>query len=218
MFQKPILVFSEYCDHSREFVSMLVQQPDIYDQFIFLNIDPDPNTNQRPPAFDAIQSSLPIPISEVPTIIVSNGEYVLSGDEAFKWLDFQLRTSKPAEVPEVLVPFNPNEMRSFSDPYAKFGSNQLHDASQQSFRFLGQSDRIVTPDADSMPVNKNVKQETFQNTTRPQTNRAPQDVNFNFGYATTVKPTSAESPRDIEKRYEQLLAERNNIPGAPMRK
>lgn len=150
MFEQPILIFSDYCAHSKSFKTLLAKHPQLYNSFAQLNID------SRPPVFYQIQNTLQHKITEVPTIILKDAEYVLSGSEAFKWLNFQIEESNKKEE---LDPFNPNEMGSFSDPYCSIGSKGLHDnAKTQSFKFIGQHDeRIYTPTEDS--------EEHFQNTT-----------------------------------------------------
>jgi hypothetical protein len=119
-----------------------MKHPSICEHFAKLNIDVDPTTKQRPSSFFDIQRMLNHRITEVPTIIVQNGEYVLTGEEAFQWLDFEINKKNK----DNLEAFNPNEMGSFSDMYAQYGSTKLHDAKQQSFKFINKPDeRIDTP-------------------------------------------------------------------------
>jgi hypothetical protein len=71
----------------------------------------------------------------------------LTGEEAFKWLEYEIKRSNES----TLSPFNPNEMGSFSDQYSKFGSSDLHDATEQSFKFLSNdNDKINTPEENSI--------------------------------------------------------------------
>lgn len=144
LFKRPILIWSEYCNHSKNFINTLIKHNELFESFVRINIDVDPQTHKRPALFYQIQSALNFKIAQVPTIIVNNGEYILPGVEAFKWLDYTI--NKQQVVKEELQGFNPNEMGSFSDAYAKYGSTKLHDATDQSFKFIDKQDqKIETP-------------------------------------------------------------------------
>jgi hypothetical protein len=99
-----------------------------------MNIDVDASTKKRPKAFYQIQEVLDIKITKVPTLITPNAQYVLSDVDAFKWLEYQVKIL--TDTSDELQPFNPNEMISFSDNYANFGSTNLCDAKEQSFKFF----------------------------------------------------------------------------------
>lgn len=161
MFDKPVLLFSEYCNYSLQFLETLYQYENLYNNFIRINIDVNKQTRKRPNIFYQIQDVLQYKITEVPTVIVEQGQYVLSGTEAFKWLDYEINqmnsdgntNSNPntnENQDETLEAFNPVEMFSFSDSYAKLGSNDMNDASSQSFQFVGMDEqRIMTPQENS---------------------------------------------------------------------
>lgn len=134
MFEKPIIIYSDYCVYSKNFIQTLMKYPDLYDSFIRMNIDVDPSTKKRPQAFYQIQNMLDIKITKVPTLITPNAQYVLSDVDAFKWLEYQVKLL--TDTSGELQPFNPNEMISFSDNYANFGSTNLCDAKEQSFKFF----------------------------------------------------------------------------------
>jgi hypothetical protein len=114
-----------------------MKYPDLYNSFIRMNIDVDPSSKKRPKSFYQIQEILGIKITKVPTLITPNAQYVLSDVDAFKWLEYQVKLLN--NTSGELEAFNPNEMSSFSDNYATFGSTNLCDAKEQSFKFL-QSD------------------------------------------------------------------------------
>lgn len=138
MFDRPILVFSEYCIHSKNFLQILIKHPDLFQDFIRINVDVNPHTKQRSPVFYQLQEQLDRKIAKVPTIIVREETekgmqvFVLSDKEAFKWLDFKTKPTRE----EGCVGFNHNEMGSFSDGYSKFGSTDLNDATEQNFKFF----------------------------------------------------------------------------------
>lgn len=140
-FDRPILIYSDYCIHSKNYLQMLMKQPEIYNTFIRMNIDVDPQTKQRPSIFYKIQQQLNKKIVRVPTIIIKNSSnevLLLSDKDAFKWLDFQINSNKNGD--NSIKGFNINEMGSFSDGYSKFNENgnestHINDANEQSFKF-----------------------------------------------------------------------------------
>lgn len=148
MFDKPILVYSDYCVFSKNFIETLMKHPELFETFIRMNIDVNPSTKKRPISFYQVQQSLDIKITKVPTIITPNAEYVLSDVDAFKWLEHQigLLTKETG-----LTPFNPNEMGSFSDNYSTFGSTDLCDAKEQNFKFFDQG---ILSDDNYLQTNK----------------------------------------------------------------
>ncbi len=148
MFERPILIFSKHCGHCSHYMNVLAKHPNIDDAFAKLCIDVQPSTRQRPRAFYQIQQAMGHKITDVPTIIVDNGSAAFAGQEAFKWLEYQIKRQQQ-DFPQELIPFNPNEMGAFSDQYSKFGSTTLHDASEQAFKFLGKKEEhIITPKED----------------------------------------------------------------------
>jgi hypothetical protein len=137
-FDRPILVYSNYCSHSQNYLQALMKHPEIYDLFIRMNIDVNPQTKQRPSVFYKIQQELNKKIVRVPTIIIksdsTNEILLLSDKDAFKWLEFQINSNK---TDTGIKGFNINEMGSFSDGYSKFGQESTHinDANEQNFKF-----------------------------------------------------------------------------------
>lgn len=134
MFEKPILIYSDYCVYSKNFLQTLMKYPDLYNSFIRMNIDVDAKTKQRPKSFYQIQQILDVKITKVPTVVTPNAQYILSDVEAFKWLEYQVKLL--TDTSGELQPFNPNEMGSFSDNYANYGSTDLCDAKEQTFKFF----------------------------------------------------------------------------------
>ena len=209
MFERPILLFSDYCIHSTNFINSLMKHPEIYEEFIRVNIDVNPSTKMRADIFYTVQAQLQHKITEVPTIVINKGEYVLAGVEAFKWLE---HITQKEELENELTPFNPNEMGSFSDSYSPYGSKiGLHDAKEQSFKFINRPDeKINTPD-ESTKVSKDdfsqkqKERETFDNINSnvppPFQKRSIQHNNM----------TKNEKERDFESRLQQMLSEREQF-------
>jgi hypothetical protein len=210
-FSRPILIYSDYCEFSSKFISILVKNPNLMEQFVRVNIDVNPDTKKRNPVFYQIQDMLQMNILEVPTIIVENGKYVLSGDQAFMWLEEQI--NKQISQKEISA-FVPNEMNSFSDQYSSYGSKSLNDARDQSFKFLNRPDQpIRTPQESSEKFSEN-------DYNRKQKEReslgSVKSGGISSGYAKMSQPvefTLTESPqhnkKEVERKYEQLMSERN---------
>lgn len=240
MFDKPILFYSEYCIHSTNLLNALMKTPELYNIFVRINIDNDISTKRRPDIFYNIQRELNIKIVEVPTIITPGPEYVLAGADAFDWIEQQIQSYK-GNSNESIQGFNSIEMGSFSDSYSTYGSTDLYDAKEQTFKFIGkQDDKIETP-PETASVSKGdfekkyQERETFdnihyntksnKNTTRQpnfqQQNSQPnfqqqnfQQQNFqpNFQQQNfNGKSNVSEKQKDLDSKYHQLLAERGSL-------
>lgn len=203
MFSQPILIYSNHCAFSGKFIGLLSRFSNIFKDFVKINIDIDSN-GKRNPDFYNIQQALQVKISEVPTIIVNNNNenYVLSGEEAFKWLEYQIKSNsiqaQPKKTPSELSGFNVNEMGAFSDQYSNFGSNDLHDAKDQSFVFIGKQYESITTPLETESVNK------------PQ-NNDNQNTGF-YGINNDINNKFNNIPKsDTDKRFEELMAQRQNL-------
>jgi hypothetical protein len=193
-----------------------MKHPDLYEAFIRISIDVDPSTKKRPSVFYDIQKELNIKISEVPTLITPGPEYVLSGADAFDWLE-QVTSSKKQEE---LQGFNPVEMGSFSDSYSNYGSSDLYDAREQSFKFIGKPDEKIETPPETSSVSKDEfakkqhERETFDNV-----NSKP-----NFSKQTSFNPMMNERPgfknsrggmsekqKDFDNKLQQMIAERERF-------
>uniref|UniRef100_A0A6C0E0I4 Thioredoxin domain-containing protein n=1 Tax=viral metagenome TaxID=1070528 RepID=A0A6C0E0I4_9ZZZZ len=202
MFDKQILFYSNFCKHSKNFIHTLSQNSKLYEDFIRINIDVDPQTRSRPRLFYDIQNALQYKIEEVPTIIVNKAEYVLSGKDAFQWLEDQMQPV--VQMEKEVSAFNPIEMGGFSDTYAMCGSKSLHDNSaEQCFKFLGKSDEpIQTPIEEALTSSTGVKvRESF-------TNSSGKKNNYNFNQ---LKSGISQKQKDFDDRYQQLLSEREQL-------
>jgi hypothetical protein len=146
IFSKNILIYSNFCPHSKLFINTLDKYPDISSMISRLCIDPPPGANKRPIIFYEIQRMLQYKIEDVPTIILENAEAIFSGRKSFKWL--QLIAMPDSKN---ISGFNEAEMSKLSDQYTNFkdmqnfGSTKLHDASEQNYAFLGNNIKIETP-------------------------------------------------------------------------
>uniref|UniRef100_A0A6C0H6Q6 Thioredoxin domain-containing protein n=1 Tax=viral metagenome TaxID=1070528 RepID=A0A6C0H6Q6_9ZZZZ len=232
LLQRPVLVFSEYCQHSINFINVLRKHPNLFNQFALLNIDINPQTRQRPREFYAVQEQLNYQISEVPTIVINKGEYVLTGEHAFKWLEYEINKLQKTE----LSAFNQNEMGSFSDSYAKFGSTGLNDATEQTFKFIHQQEeKIYTPQEDSVLTSdeynqKQKERDSFSKNinSQPTYGKMPSDTFASANNSFNNQPVStnihqqripqnlSSKQKDIESRLQQLMMQREEfMPAVP---
>ena len=226
MFERPILIYSDFCVHSKNFLTKLIKHRELFDSFVRINIDVDPDTKQRPQIFYAIQETLNYKIVEVPTIIVAKGDYILPGTEAFKWLDYETNVNQQVE----LTGFNPIEMGSFSDIYSPYGSNEMNNATEQCFKFINKEDeKINTPQEDNTtpPQDFSKKQiereqmdKTIYNPSGKNTHANPQSIEYNRNVNTrnnidftkisfsSNKNGFTDKQAEIDKRLQQLLTDR----------
>lgn len=227
MFDRPILFYSEYCIHSTNFINTLMKHQTLYEDFIRISIDVDVNTRQRPQVFYDIQNELKTKIVEVPTVITPGPEYILAGADAFDWLEFQ--TNKIKEQSKEIEGFNNMEMGSFSDSYSTYGSSDLYDAKEQTFKFIGKSDdKIETPPETSSGVSKDdyarkqQERETFDNVNyqpqgqqrqpqgqQRQSQGYPNNNTMNFGGG--KNNGGSDKQRDMDDRLQRMIAERESF-------
>lgn len=205
---RPILVYSNFCGHSKKFIDSTLKNPELYNAMIRMNIDVDPQTKQRPMLFYKLQEFIGRSIQRVPTVVTKNGNdlLVLSDKEAFKWLDFHIQVKN-----DDCTAFNPLEMVKFSDEYANFNSTKitdLNDAKEQSFKFL--KDKCLVPDNiinSKGHGNQGVPQENSdtnvkQQVTYKQTERDKMDANLKNmaqGSNKNLIPQSANSTHTTQR-------------------
>jgi len=224
MFSRPILVFSNYCQHSKNFLSMLLESP-LSQEFIFVNVDVDPNTKRRSDDFLSLKGILTTnfnyKLTSVPTIIVENGEFILKDADAFEWLKHTLETinnteknKEPVvEEPAEISGFNPNEMVAFSDMYSTFGLNTKDpcmDAKNQCYQFLGQDFSISTP-----PIDDQAPQAPQMQMSQQKTVRFSNDVNSRNkssggggGGKSNKKGYGTEKEKELNSKYEEMMLAR----------
>ena len=215
IFNKPILIYSNYCNYSKQFLNILSQTP-IVNNFVFVSVDIDQKTLKRSNDFLNLKIILKqqynYNLNTVPTIIIEGGELILSSNEAFEWLRYSINTinnsKKTTENPptqqiekkqtnnDTIIGINHNEMFSFSDTYSSFGNNEQV-PTQQSFQFLSHNELIDTPsDSGGNFKKKNVKFE-FD---------VPEQIVDN-----KFKPDSTGKEKELNQKYEQLMMERKTM-------
>jgi hypothetical protein len=189
---------------------------ELFDAFIRINIDADKSTKKRPSIFYDIQRELNIKILEVPTIITPGPEYVLPGADAFDWLE-QITAKKETS----LQGFNPIEMGSFSDSYSTYGSSDLYDAREQSFKFIGKADEKIETPPETSSVSKDdyarkqQERETFDNVnSKPKFGSNKESFNpmiNNQSNFPNPRGNISEKQKDFDSKFQQMMAERENF-------
>ena len=87
MFKNPIILCSTLCKHCVELVDLMQSNLKVFEDWIVINIDTDTTTGKRPQAYYDIQNIFDKGISSVPTIIVEEGKKLLSGIDAFNYIN-----------------------------------------------------------------------------------------------------------------------------------
>lgn len=210
-------------------------------QFVYVNVDIDPNTKKRGDDFLTLKSILAqkfnYNLNSVPTIIVENGEFILKDADAFEWLKHTLDTFINTEMNKdpalynsedndnntkirddgEISGFNPNEMGAFSDMYSTFGldiKDPCMDAKNQCFQFLDKNFSINTPDGEKnkgRPGTQGVVQQSMQ-TKSVRFNNDSNSVRSNVGNMSKARNGyGTEKEKELNSKYEQLMMERQNM-------
>ena len=226
--KRPILVYSEYCQYSKNFIEILSKHQVLYSTFYKLNIDVNPVTKQRPKEFYILQKELSEKISKVPMVIVieDNSLLMLCDKNAFKWLEYHTTSKKH----DSFSGFIKDEMNSFSDNYSKLNSS-IFDASEQNYTFSetkGETSNFILKGDSLGPTAKTQAQvqgpaqtkqqseyEKLINSRKDKGNGSKSAIDFtnpNFGVAGELNRISGNSrsqkAAEIEQRLKQLELDR----------
>lgn len=163
LFDKRIIFYSKYCDHCKKFLDILARYNVIRESCLIVCIDVDNNTRKRHPIFYQVQNALQRNITKVPTMIEhkSDSVSILSGIEAFKWLQFTVKQliKKNNEKDGKITPFSPMEMELITDIYTNCGESKLSDLfekNMQSFIYINKPlKRIITPRETNTTITSN---------------------------------------------------------------
>lgn len=108
MTDNPILLYSTDCKYSNDFLDLLSENDTLYNSFIKININKNKRTNKRSPIYLNLKEEFPEYIKSVPCIVLNNKTVILSGNEAFSWLNYTLDN---LEKPDTLHP-NPQKQQN----------------------------------------------------------------------------------------------------------
>jgi len=127
-----VLFYSNKCLHSKEFLTLLMKDPELNKKFIKVNID---NKNIKiPPYVKSVPSAI---------ITVNGNQSLMVGSQIFKW--YNDSHSKNIESQQI-QDWDPLSMSGYSDGFSYI---QNADAMKKSFSFLQDSNSIITPDEKS---------------------------------------------------------------------
>ena len=227
LYNGSIFIYSNHCRHSVNLYNML-KSADALNSFRLVCIDADPKTKRRPMQFYEIQKMLNVNIASVPTLIVENAKYVLSGTEAFKYVSNLVNPNKQEKAPqrnqvaEGPLAFNPNEMGASSDSYFNFGNIENYanaEVPRQSYHFLDDQFNIETPDESSFSgvkedgyYQKMSERENFEKVVYNDNKNKPK-ANFQSGKGGNK---ASQKQIELEDRYNRLLQERERIGAKPV--
>ncbi len=135
----PVFIYSSYCKYCNIFLD-IIQKNNVYNNFDRILIDKVNGT--RPEIFYEIQKKLNYKINEVPTIIFESSDtnsevYVLSGKDAFLWLDDYISQlyKLPEPQKEIQKPINPvSVIKSTHDKYTHLNQDPITIGYQESFK------------------------------------------------------------------------------------
>jgi len=232
MFDRPICIYSNYCKYSQEFITVLANMPSILSEFKFVCVDIDKSIKQRSSEFlnlkKFLQEELNYTLKCVPTIIVENGEFILSDKDAFEWLNHKINTinnstinenpeqnddyqnpehhqEQQEEQEQEISGFNPNEMGAMSDIYSTYGldaDDPCVDAKEQCFAFLDKEICINTPDAKLPSKTSTAHMQMPQQQQQPQSKSvrfSNSNVNMNFSNSSMKNRNSKSFTSEKEK-------------------
>ena len=215
--KRPVLLYSNYCRNCSNYLTLLQNNPDLFEHFIRICIDVDNVSRKRPNVYYELQNYLNYKFENVPTIIINNGNNILSGSNAFKWLEnisqdnFSQDNISQDNISINDMGFNLNEMGRFSDSYADLSassvlSEQQQYATQQTFMKCGENFCIQTPqeNGESMIDLKQKEQDRKQldNMLKQQNQQGPRPI-----LDKQMQNNNSLNDRDLNK----LMNDRNTL-------
>lgn len=125
-----ILFFSNYCNHSKEFIERLYKSG-LYDKFTRICVDDN-------------KYKIPPQIQSVPAVIVPDYDYPLEGEDAFNWIEQLSQNNSQTSGIEAYDCMN---MSGFSDSFCSLTNDTPLD---HAFSFIGRGEfSIQTPEEDN---------------------------------------------------------------------
>jgi hypothetical protein len=132
MTENPILLYSTDCKYSNSFLDLLHENKTLYNSFIKVNINKNKKTNERSRIYINLIKEFPQYIKSVPCIVLNNKTVILSGNEAFAWLNYTLDNleqppqglqPQPQQLPQ--GPQGPQQQPRQLESFNNFVSNNL---------------------------------------------------------------------------------------------
>lgn len=235
MFSRPILIYSNYCPHSNNFVNKLMEIP-LAQHFVYINVDVDPVTKKRSDDFLNLKMLLSqhfnYNLNSVPTVITENGEFILKDADAFDWLAHTVDTMRNTQMnknvsdvnssntsgsgiegmqnveePAEVSGFNPNEMGAFSDMYSTFGL----DISDPCMDAKNQCFQFLDKDFKITTPQADVsttKQQPIKSVRFNNVNSPNNVSSISNGKMKNKRGYGTEKEKELNSKYEQMMMER----------
>lgn len=128
--KKDIIFYSNYCTYSKEIINQISKTP-INDNIIYVSVDDE---NIELPPF----------VKAVPTIYLVNEKKIVVDEGISQWI--KEKVSKPKD--DTITPFFGSTDSSFSSGFSML-DNSTEKPFVSSFTFLGDEQKIETPNADN---------------------------------------------------------------------
>lgn len=139
MADKYILFYSQYCQHSQDFIVAL-QKTGYHDKFVKICVDDK-------------KYKIPPSITAVPSIIIPEYNEPLQAADTFAWINSIIEKKSQTDTIEA---YHPTVMSGFSDSYSSIEDGGEATPMSHSFDFIHDAFKINTPtDMDEDPRKAN---------------------------------------------------------------
>jgi len=142
--KKDIIFYSNYCTYSKEIINQ-ISKTEINDNIIYVSVD-DENI-QLPPFIKA-----------VPTIYLVNDKKIVVDEEITQWISS--KTSK--QVSEDLQPYFGTCGDSYGCSFSNVDNTEIKPFTS-GFTFLGEEQKITTPNSESVGNNNSPRTNSMDN-------------------------------------------------------
>ena len=85
---RPIILYSNYCPHSKNFLQLLLKHQELFDLFIRMNIDVDPSTKKRPQEFYKLEKMIGLSARNWPLPDDRSSRKIVDHVRLFIWSEF----------------------------------------------------------------------------------------------------------------------------------
>jgi len=137
--KKDIIFYSNFCTYSKEIINQISKTP-INDNILYVCVDDD---NIQLPNF----------INAVPTIYLVEKKRIVVDEAISKWIQEQLSKSEDVKSDDIQAYFGSNDS-SYGSSFSTL-DNKDEKPFISSFTYLGEEQKINTPEEDSSKSNSN---------------------------------------------------------------
>ena len=140
--KKDIIFYSNFCTYSKEIINQISKTP-INDNILYVCVDDE---NIQLPNF----------IKAVPTIYLVNQKRIVVDESIPKWIEEQLSQSSASESNNELMAYFGECDSSFGSSFSNLDNSENKPYSSSSFTFLGDEQKINTPEESNTNSNSNL--------------------------------------------------------------